>query len=88
VKLIFSDQAWEDYQHWIDHDPTTLERLNDLIEECRRSPFKGRGKPEPLKEDLKGWWSRRITREDRLVYRLSGKGADQTFEIAQCRFHY
>jgi len=88
VKLIFSDQAWEDYQHWINHDTTTPERLHDLIEECRRSPFKGRGKPEPLKEDLKGWWSRRITREDRLVYRLSGKGADQALEIAQCRFHY
>ena len=88
MKLIFSDQAWDDYQHWISHDFKTLERLNELIEECRRSPFKGRGKPEPLKEDLKGWWSRRITHEDRLVYRVSGKGADQALEIAQCRFHY
>jgi toxin YoeB len=88
VKLIFSDQAWEDYQHWISHNPVTLERLNELIEECRRSPFKGRGKPEPLKEDLKGWWSRRITHEDRLVYRVSGKSADQALESAQCRFHY
>ena len=88
MKLLFSDEAWEDYQHWVDTDRKTLQRLNDLIEECRRSPHKGRGKPEPLKGDLKGWWSRRITSEDRMVYRVSGKGPGQTLEIAQCRFHY
>lgn len=65
-----------------------LERLNGLIKECRRTPFKGTGKSEPLKGDLKGWWSRRITLEDRLVYRVTGKGTGQQLEIAQCRYHY
>jgi toxin YoeB len=63
-------------------------RVNALIEECRRHPFTGIGKPEGLKGDLSGWWSRRITSEHRLVYRVTGSGTDQTLEIAQCRFHY
>lgn len=88
MKLIFSDEGWEDYRHWMENDPAILKRLNALIEECRRTPFKGRGKPEPLKQDLKGWWSRRITGEDRLVYRVSGKGSNQALEIIQCRYHY
>jgi toxin YoeB len=88
VKLVFSDQAWEDYLHWQAHDANVLERLNGLIKECRRTPFNGTGKPEALKGDLKGWWSRRITLEDRLVYRVSGQGTAQQLEIAQCRYHY
>ncbi len=88
MKLVFSDQAWEDYLHWQAADANTLERLNNLIKECVRSPFTGTGKPEPLRGGLKGWWSRRITIEDRLVYRVSGKGDDQQLEIAQCRLHY
>lgn len=88
MKIIFSDQGWEDYQHWIDTDPRMRTRLNDLIEECRRTPFKGKGKPEALRGNLQGWWSRRLTKEDRLVYRVAGKGSDQQLEIAQCRFHY
>ena len=88
MKLVFSSQAWEDYLHWQAHDLTVLERLNGLIKECTRSPFKGTGKPEPLKGDLKGWWSRRLTLEDRLVYRVTGKGDEQALQIAQCRFHY
>ena len=88
MKIVFSDNAWEDYQHWLRVDEKTLGRLNDLIEECRRTPFKGTGKPEPLKGVLQGWWSRRITHEDRLVYRVEGKGKEQRLEIAQCRFHY
>ena len=88
VKLVFADQAWDDYLYWQEADRKTLKRVNDLIEECRRNPFKGTGKPEPLKGDLQGWWSRRITQEDRLVYRVAGKGKDQRLEIAQCRFHY
>jgi toxin YoeB len=88
VRLVFSDQAWEDYLHWQKSDRNALERLNALIKECQRTPFTGTGKPEPLKGDLKGWWSRRITLEDRLVYRVTGKGADQQIEIAQCRYHY
>jgi len=88
VRIVFSDQAWKDYQYWSANDPNTLERLNGLIEECRRTPFKGTGKPEALRHDLQAWWSRRITLQGRLVYRVSGKGPDQALEIAQCRFHY
>ncbi len=88
MKLLFADRAWEDYLHWQATDPNTLERLNMLVRECQRSPFKGLGKPEPLRGDLQGWWSRRITLEDRLVYRVIGKDAEQRLEIAQCRFHY
>jgi toxin YoeB len=88
VKLVFADQAWEDYLHWQTVDANILERVNGLIKECMRSPFKGTGKPEPLRGELQGWWSRRITLEDRLVYRVTGAGAAQQLEIAQCRFHY
>jgi toxin YoeB len=88
VKVSFSDNGWDDYQHWINNDRKILKRLNRLIEECHRDPFKGTGKPEPLRENLKGWWSRRITAEDRLVYRVQGSGKDQVLEIIQCRLHY
>jgi toxin YoeB len=88
VKLVFAERAWEDYLHWQRSDPNTLERLNLLIRECARTPFQGTGKPEPLKGDLKGWWSRRITLEDRLVYRVSGQSGAQELQIAQCRYHY
>ena len=88
MKLVFADGAWEEYLYWQTSDRNILERLNALIRECQRTPFTGTGKPEPLKGDLKGWWSRRITLEDRLVYRVTGKGNDQQIEIAQCRFHY
>lgn len=88
MKIVFASRAWEDYLHWQAADVTVLQRLNALIRECRRSPFGGLGKPEPLKGDLKGYWSRRITLEDRLVYRVSGSGDAQQLEIVQCRFHY
>jgi toxin YoeB len=88
VKRVFSDEAWEDYLYWVASDAKTLTRLNELIKECCRTPFKGTGKPEPLKGDLQGWWSRRITKDDRLVYRVTGKAPDQSLEIAQCRLHY
>lgn len=88
MKYIFSQEAWEDYQFWRATNAKTFERLNQLILECRKSPFSGLGKPEPLKGDLQGWWSRRLTHEDRLVYRLYGKGPDQALQIAQCRLHY
>lgn len=85
---MFARQAWEDCLHWQATDPNVLQRLNALIKECARDPFRGTGKPEPLRENLKGWWSRRITLEDRLVYRVTGTGDAQTLEIAQCRYHY
>ena len=88
MKLVFSETAWDDYLYWQSNDANVLERLNNLIKECSRTPFKGIGKPEPLKGDLAGWWSRRVTLEDRLVYRMSGKGDTKQLEIAQCRFHY
>jgi toxin YoeB len=87
VKIVFSARAWDDYLHW-HGEPETQARLNSLIRECSRTPFTGTGKPEPLRGDLKGWWSRRITLSDRLVYRVSGAAPSQALEIAQCRFHY
>jgi toxin YoeB len=88
VKLVFASQAWQDYLNWLSSHPETLNRLNDLIKECTRALFTGTGKPEALRGDLKGRWSRRITLNDRLVYRVSGKAPDQFLEISQCRYHY
>lgn len=88
MKLKFSRRAWTEYLLWQNDDSGVMLRVNALIEECRRHPFTGIGKPEGLKGDLSGWWSRRITSEHRLVYRVTGSGTDQTLEIAQCRFHY
>ncbi|WP_323718703.1 Txe/YoeB family addiction module toxin [Paracoccus aminovorans] len=88
MKLVFSDHAWEDYQYWVNTNEKVRDRINELIKQCKRTPFKGTGKPEPLKGDLTGWWSRRISQEDRMVYRVSGTGKDQSLEIAQLRFHY
>jgi toxin YoeB len=84
MKLVFAEQAWEDYLYWQAQDAKILERLNALIRECLRTPFAGTGKPEPLRGDLRGWWSRRITLEHRLVYRVEG----ESLLIAQCRYHY
>lgn len=86
--LIFSTRGWSEYLEYQKDDQRLLERLNGLITECMRHPFKGTGKPEPLKDNMRGWWSRRIDREHRLVYRVSGSGDAQALEIAQCRFHY
>jgi toxin YoeB len=84
VKLVFHETAWEDYLHFQAHDPKLLRRINDLIRECSRTPFKGTGKTEPLRGSVSGWWSRRINREHRLVYRPDG----DRLLIAQCRHHY
>lgn len=88
MNVVFSAHAWEEYQHWCETDRKTLLRVNKLIEECRRNPFKGSGKPEPLRGELAGLWSRRINQRDRLVYRVAGKDGEQRLEIAQCREHY
>lgn len=88
MKLIFSSRAWSEYLEWQGDDGRGLDRVNALLQECLRNPFHGTGKPEPLGGNLSGWWSRRITREHRLVYRVSGKGEAQALEVAQCRFHY
>lgn len=84
MKLLFTEQGWNDYVHHQEHDRKLLARLNALLRDCTRSPFSGIGKPEPLRGDLSGWWSRRISDEHRLVYRVR----DDQIEIAQCRFHY
>ena len=84
MKLIFSEQAWEDYLYWQKTDKKLLERINTLIKYISRSPFEGVGKPEPLKNALSGYWSRRINDEHRIVYKIS----DGSVVIAQLRFHY
>lgn len=88
MKLVFSSDAWRDYVAWQAEDRTVTERINAIIGDCLRNPFKGIGKPEPLKRNLSGWWSRRITGEHRLVYRVSGTGEAQALEILSCRYHY
>lgn len=84
MRLVFAEQAWEDYLHWQKTDRKMLERINSLIKEITRSPFTGIGKPEPLKNALSGYWSRRINDEHRIVYKV----ADNSVLIAQLRFHY
>ncbi len=85
----FTENGWEDFVFWVENDPQTLIRIKDLLKEIIRNPFTGIGKPEPLKFGLKGFWSRRITGEHRLVYQISGKkGTDQKCSIIQCRFYY
>jgi toxin YoeB len=88
MQIAFTDHAWDDYQYWQSADPDTLQKINDLIKEIIREPFKGTGKPEPLKGNLAGYWSRRISGEHRLVYRISGARPNQLLTIVQARFHY
>ena len=88
MKVVFDPEAWLEYLAWKREDVRVLEKLNTLIEECRRDPFRGTGKPEPLRQNLTGWWSRRITGEHRLVYRVRGSGEAQAIEVLSCRYHY
>jgi toxin YoeB len=89
MDIIFTNNGWEDLQYWIENDIDTLIKIKELIKSIKQNLFTGIGKPEPLKYDLKGYWSRRITGEHRLVYKISGtKGIDQKCFILQCRFHY
>ena len=88
MNLLWHDRAWEDYCFWQENDGETLQRINSLINDARRHPFTGIGKPEPLRGQLSGWWSRRITSAHRLVYRVVGVGDGQRLEIVSCRFHY
>jgi toxin YoeB len=82
--IAFSKKAWDQYLHWQQHDRQTGKRLNQLLEEMRRSPYSGTGKPEPLRYELAGYWSRRITDEHRITYRV----IDDTIFIEACRYHY
>lgn len=87
MKRVFWPTAWADYLQWQSKDAKARDRVNALIKECMRDPFRGTGKPEPLGGNLGGWRSRRINREHRLVYRVTGKGETQAL-VAQCRYHY
>jgi toxin YoeB len=88
VNIVWSWNAWEDYVAWQSADPEITKKINALIKEIARDHFSGLGKPEPLKGDLQGFWSRRITAEHRLIYRVAGTGPEKHIDIAQCRFHY
>jgi len=89
MNIFFSNTAWQHYLYWQKEDEKILLRINELIKEIQRQPFKGIGKPEPLRQNLKGFWSRRITREHRLVYRIAGKEkGKKRIEILACKFHY
>lgn len=89
MNIEFTPHGWEDFTYWLETDLDTAYKIRELIKAIQRQPFKGPGKPEPLRFGLKGYWSRRITTEHRLVYKVSGKkGTDQKCAIIQCRFHY
>jgi toxin YoeB len=89
LRVYFSDRGWAHYSYWVERgDMDMLTRINALIENIRRTPFQGIGKPELLKGDLAGFWSRRITGEHRLVYAVEGKSDGQHVFIVQCRYHY
>lgn len=84
MNISFRPSAWAQYLYWQETDKTLFRKINRLIEECLRHPYEGTGKPEPLRGDLAGYWSRRIDREHRLVYRVTEEGLD----VIQCRYHY
>ena len=83
-QLIFSDEAWEDYLYWQATDRAMLRRIHELIKDIKRTPYEGIGKPEPLKHQLSGWWSRRIDGEHRFVYRI----VEEAIQVASLRYHY
>jgi len=89
MNISFTAHGWEDFGYWLETDADTAIKIKALLRSIKQNPFKGLGKPEPLRHGLKGFWSRRITGEHRLVYKVTGKkGVDQQCIIIQCRFHY
>lgn len=88
MRLTFTDKAWEGYLYWSENDEDIIHKINELIAAIKKEPFTGIGKPEPLKGNLSGYWSRRITNEHRLVYFVEGKKPNQVLTILQVRFHY
>lgn len=84
MNKVWSDEAWEEYIHWQTQDRKTLKRINQLLKDIDRNGYDGIGKPEPLKHDYQGFWSRRIDQVNRLVYRIE----NGQIEIAQCGLHY
>ena len=85
MNVLFTDAAWQDYIHWQTEDRKTLKKINDLIKDIQRSAYEGIGKPEPLRHQLQGYWSRRIDLEHRLVYQVEN---NKTIVIIACRYHY
>ncbi len=89
MNILFSKTAWEQYLEWQKEDAKIVARIHELLRAIQRDPFKGVGKPEPLRQNLKGYWSRRINVEHRLVYRIIGKQQEgQRVEVLTCRYHY
>ena len=88
MKIEFTSSALEQYRYWEQHDSKIFDRVNALLNAIRDDPFRGIGKPEPLRYELSGSWSRRITQEHRLVYRITGAGPQRVCSVVQCRFHY
>lgn len=88
MKLLWQRRAREDYERWRQTDPAVYKIINALIRDIQQRPYQGLGRPKALQLNLKGWWSREITAEHRLVYRVRAKGGKSVLEIAQCRFHY
>lgn len=88
MKVVWAPGALSDYRKWRAQDPKVADKIDRLIAEIKRKPFSGIGKPEPLRQNMTGLWSRRITEEHRLVYRVEGKRSEQRLEVLQCRFHY
>ena len=86
--VAFTPNGWDNYQYWLANDSSVIVKINRLINEISREPFRGIGKPEPLSGNLAGYWSRRITGEHRLVYAIAGSKPNQTVTIIQARFHY
>jgi toxin YoeB len=84
MKIVFSVQAWQDYLYWQETDKKTVKKINELVKDIARSPFQGLGKPEPLKHLFSGFWSRRISQEHRMIYRVEC----DVIELAQLRYHY
>jgi toxin YoeB len=88
MRVLFTREGWADHLFWQEQDRTVLRRVNELIRDAQRDPFRGIGKPEPLRGDLQGWWSRRIAGDHRLVSRVVGVGNEQRLEVVACRYRY
>jgi len=86
--VVFSPTAWAEFRYFQSNAPDVAHRIAELIDNIAQDPFRGLGKPEPLKHEFAGFWSRRITGEHRLVYRVSAAGRERRVEVAQCRYHY
>ncbi len=84
MKILWEERAWQEYLYWQSQDKKTLKRINTLIKDIQRDSYNGIGKPESLKENLSGWWSRRIDNENRIVYKQQG----ENIIIASCKSHY